>query len=511
MSAELLDQPFATLPALVASYAALQGSSTALIAADRRVTYAELDILADRIAASLWRDGVRPGAAIAICAANSIEYVACYIGALRAGAIAALLPTMVTPESLRSMVADSRAVLLFVDSAGAAAFAGEVAQPRMITLDGSDAGVRLRNWLAPEGTRGPSIALTPEAPCNIIYSSGTTSAPKGVVQSNAMRWAHIRYAALLGDEAVMMISTPLYSTGGSVSLLMALGAGGAAVIMDRFDAAGFLRLAEQYRATHATLVPVQYRRILAQPEFDSRDLSSFRMTLSMAAASSAQLKAEILRRWPGGLAEIYGMTEGGGGCLLIAHERRDKLHTVGRPGVNNDIRVIDDDGQELPVGQIGEVVGRSPIMMSGYHNRPDQTAEVEWRDEDGNRFIRSGDIGWFDEEGFLTIVDRKKDMIISGGVNVYPRDLESVLLSHGQVEDAAVVAAPSERWGETPVGFVVLKPGPELQPRDLLSWTNGRLGKTQRLSDLRLVDELPRNALGKVLKRELRDRLSAST
>ena len=509
MGADPLDQPFGTLPETVGRHANLAGATTALIAGDRRLTYAELDVLADRVAVSLWRDGLRPGDAVAICATNSLEFVMAYVGALRIGVLVALLPTMVSPESLRAMAVDSRAALLFVDETSAFALsgAGPAADLPRVMLDGSPGGPGLRAWLAPEGSRPPAIIKTPEAPCNIVYSSGTTSAPKGVLQSYAMRWAHMRYGAMLGDGAVMMISTPLYATGGSVSLLMALGSGGAAVLMAKFDAERFLSLAERRRATHATLVPIQYQRILATPDFDRHDLSSFRMTLSMGAASSAQLKAEILRRWPGGLAEIYGMTEGGGGCVLIAHEHPDKLHTVGRPGQDNDIRVIDDDGNELPIGEAGEVVGRSPIMMSGYHNRPDQTAEAEWLDKDGNRFIRSGDIGRFDEDGFLTIVDRKKDMIISGGFNVYSRDLEEALLADGQVQEAAVVGEPSERWGETPVAFVVAKPGCRLDPKALLKAANASLGKPQRLSRVLLVDELPRNAVGKIMKRELRARL----
>jgi acyl-CoA synthetase (AMP-forming)/AMP-acid ligase II len=146
-------------------------------------------------------------------------------------------------------------------------------------------------------------------------------------------------------------------------------------------------------------------------------------------------------------------------------------------------------------------------MMTGYHNRPDLTAVAEWFDENGNRFLRTGDIGRFDEDGFLTLIDRKKDMIISGGFNIYPSDLEAALLRHEAVAEAAVVAAPSERWGETPVAFVVLKPGHSLVPDALRAWANERLGKTQRISEIRLKSEFPRSPIGKVLKRELRGEL----
>jgi len=214
----------------------------------------------------------------------------------------------------------------------------------------------------------------------------------------------------------------------------------------------------------------------------------------------------VLKRWPGGLTEYYGMTEGGGSCHLLAHEHPDKLHTVGCPMPGHEIRLIDEQGREVPQGEIGEVVGRSPAMMNGYFNQPGKTSEAEWHDSEGKRFIRTGDVGRFDAEGFLTLMDRKKDMIISGGFNVYPSDLEAVLVKHPAVLEAAVVGVPSEQWGETPVAFAVLKPGATELPDVLCTWANERVGKTQRLSALKIVPALPRSAIGKVLKRELRDR-----
>ena len=154
------------------------------------------------------------------------------------------------------------------------------------------------------------------------------------------------------------------------------------------------------------------------------------------------------------------MTEGGGSCILYAHEFPDKLHTVGQPAPGHEIRLIDEQGREVPRGEVGEIVGRSPAsMMNGYFNQPGKTAEAEWYDSEGNRYIRTGDVGRFDEQGFLTLMDRRKDMIISGGFNIYPSDLESVLIQHEAIKEAAVVGVPSRQWGETPVAFVVLKPG----------------------------------------------------
>jgi long-chain acyl-CoA synthetase len=276
------------------------------------------------------------------------------------------------------------------------------------------------------------------------------------------------------------------------------------ILMKKFDARRFLQIAEAERVTHAMLVPVQYSRLLALPDFGRFDLSSFRMKFSTSAPFAASLKREVLARWPGGLAEYYGMTEGGGTCILFAHERPDKLHTVGQPAEGHDIRLIDEAGREVGVGAIGEVVGRSPAMMNAYRNAPDKTHDAEWRDPQGQRFIRTGDIGRFDEEGFLVLLDRRKDMIISGGFNVFPSDLEAVLLARPEVREAAVIGVPSAAWGETPVGFVVLREGATSDPEGLRAAVNEGLGKTQRLAALRVVETLPRSAIGKVLKRELR-------
>ena len=219
----------------------------------------------------------------------------------------------------------------------------------------------------------------------------------------------------------------------------------------------------------------------------------------------------MLARWPGGLVEYYGMTEGGGTCILQAHLHPDKLHTVGQPAAGHDIRLIDDAGREVAPGEAGEVVGHSPGMMTGYHGQPEKTRAAEWFAPDGRRFIRTGDIGRFDADGFLTLFDRKKDMIISGGFNISPSDLEAVLREHPAVADAAVIGVPSAAWGETPVAFVVRRPTDDTAGDALLQWFNARVGKTQRLAGLRLVDELPRSAIGKVLKRELRERWIAES
>ncbi len=559
-------ESFRTLSDLIRAHAEARPDAPAVEDPAARLSYRELDATADRVAASLQRDGVRSGDAVAICATASARYVAVFIGVLRAGAVVAPLSPSVTPAAFAAMVADAMGdrrsgaddgatgdddCLLFVDAAaacqvrpeGAVRAAGPGGRPlRIVAIDAdgdacADGGtladvdgivappacpdaIPWSAWLMPPGVRPVPVPVQPSDGFNLIYSSGTTGTPKGIVQPHSMRWAQINRGVYgYGPDAVTLLATPLYSNTTLVVLLPSLAHGGRVVLMPKFDAAGYLALAERHRATHTMLVPVQYQRLLALPGFDRFDLSSFRLKFSTSAPFSAALKAEVLRRWPGGLVEYYGMTEGGGTCILVAHEHPDKLHTVGQPGPGSDIRLIDEDGRELPANVlpakagevVGEVVGHSPSMMTGYHRQPEKTREAEWFDAAGKRFIRTGDVGRFDADGFLILLDRRKDLIISGGFNLYPSDLEAVLREHPAVADAAVVGVPSAEWGEAPIGFVVRRSDPVEELADapdeagLRDWANARLGRMQRLASIEFVDELPRSAIGKVLKRSLRD------
>ena len=511
VDAELV-APFGTIAGLIRLHAAQAPQRRALAQDGQTLSYAALDALMDRVAAALQRDGVQPGEAIALCAGTSIAYAVTYLGALRAGVVVAPLAPGATAESLEGMVRDAGARLLFTDREVAQALGPRTATVPRILLDEGTGGLGLQAWLAPLGARVPDAEVDADWPFNIIYSSGTTGEPKGIVQPHGMRWAHVQRGAAYGygPDTVTLLSTPLYSNTTLVVFFPTLAYGGTVLLMSRFDAAAYLALAARERVTHTMLVPVQYQRLMARPDFGQHDLRSFRMKFCTSAPFSAALKAEVLARWPGGLVEFYGMTEGGGTCILEAHLHPDKLHTVGQPAQGHDIRLIDEQGREVSAGEAGEVVGRSPGMMKGYHGRPEKTREAEWYAPDGQRYIRTGDIGRFDAQGFLMLFDRRKDMIISGGFNIYPSDLEAVLREHPTVQDAAVVGVPSEQWGETPVAYVVLREGQGVAADELRDWMNQRVGKTQRLADLCYLDELPRSAIGKVLKRELRERYAAA-
>ncbi len=528
------DSPFCSLSDLVRAHGQARPQALALVDEHARWTYERLNQVTDQVASELQQRGLVPGQAVALCAANSAAAAAVFVGVLRAGAVVVPLPSTLGAAAWAAMVRDSGAVLLWADEAGqmlarAAGFGGAV--------------MGLGALQSLEGRWGPPQPWTaqPHDAFNIIYSSGTTGLPKGIVQPHGMRWAHVRrgMAYGYGPHSRTLLSTPLYSNTTLVAFAPALGLGGCVHLMQRFDAAAWLATAQRERITHTMLVPVQYSRLLAHADFDRTDLSSFEMKFCTSAPFGAGLKADVLHHWPGGLVEVYGMTEGGGACILEAHRHPNKLHTVGTPGAEHDIRLIDEAGLELPgpwngqgpnaqTAQIaGEIVGRSPGMMSGYHGQADLTSQAMWHDAQGRAYIRTGEVGRFDEDGFLILMDRRKDMLISGGFNVYPSDLEALLRQHPAVADAAVVGVPSSRWGETPVAWVVPRPigvaPPDRGPsplsnvvslasasasapdeRALLEWFNARCGKLQRLAGLAYIDELPRSAIGKVLKRELR-------
>jgi long-chain acyl-CoA synthetase len=484
-------------PAAITAHAKAQPGHLAVICGDAQLDYAAFAARAEQVAATLAKLGTAPGDAVAIVAASSVDYAVMWAGILRLRATVAPLAPSSTPPQIAAMVADSGARLVFVDAATRAEFGAALADRVLVDLDNLDA------WIDTSAVAPPLAPLDPTSAFNIIYSSGTTGTPKGIIQSAAMRSLHITGARTLGydTETVSLLSTPLYSNTTLVSFIPTLAWGGTVVLQPRFNSGEWLKLAEKHAATYTMLVPVQYRRLLADPAFDDHTLS-FKMKFCTSAPFPGELKAEVLRRMPGGLVEFFGMTEGGVSFTLLAHQYPDKLHTVGRAAEGHAVRVIDEDGKDVAPGTPGEIVGQSPATMNGYKNRQDLTDKAFWTAPDGSKWLRTGDIGRLDEDGFLTLMDRAKDMIISGGFNIYPSDIEAVITAQPGVKEAAVVGIASDRWGETPVAFVV---APGLDGGALKATVNAGLGKTQRLAALVLVDELPRSHIGKVLKRELRD------
>lgn len=508
---ERLKAEFGNFSEILALWAAQQPDRIALRDDRGELSWAELHDRVERIAARLLETGLERGQSVAILGTSCVNYALVFLAAVRAGGVAAPLTTSASKEQLVGMVSDSGARHLFIDAAKSAELGADFAPGlEHIALEG------LENWMGPAGTRAPEYEPGPKDPFNIIYSSGTTGIPKGIVHSHLMRWRQFASTASSYVEAGIPVrslaSTPLYSNTTMVAFLPPLLAGGTVNIMGKFNTVGWLEMAQSHGVTITMLVPVQYQRLMAEPRFDEYDLSSLALKYCTSAPFSPELKRQVLDRMPGGLIEIYSMTEGGVVCLLACHDFPDKLHTVGRPAPGSELKVLDDADRPVPPGTPGNLIGRSHTMMSGYKNQPDKTREGYWTDPDtGEVWQRMGDIGRVDEDGFVELVGRAKDMIISGGFNIYPSDLEAELEKDPRVAEAAVIGVPSERWGETPFGFVRLMPGlAESEVEDILGAVNARLGKTQRLAALEAIAEMPRSHIGKLLKTELRDRVAAS-
>ena len=506
--AALLAGPFGNFSETLALWAKVRGGAPALRDDHGEISWAELADRIERVAALLIETGLQRGQSVAILGTSSIDYALVFLGAVRAGGVAAPLTTSASREQLEGMASDAGAQHLFIDAAKRAELGPDFAAALdHIALES------LSEWMAPAGTQAPPFTPEPGDHFNIIYSSGTTGIPKGIVHSHQMRWRQFASTATSYLEAGLPVrsiaSTPLYSNTTMVAFLPPLLAGGMVRIMGKFSAAGWLEHAAADRSTVTMLVPVQYQRLMDEPRFDTFDLSAMALKYCTSAPFSADLKRQVLARMPGGLIEIYSMTEGGVVCLLPCHEFPDKLHTVGRPAPGSVLKVLDDNDQPVPPGTPGNLIGLSHTMMAGYKNQPGKTREGYWTDpETGDVWQRMGDIGRVDDDGFVELVGRSKDMIISGGFNIFPSDLETELLKETGVAEAAVVGVPSRKWGETPVGFVRLS-DPATSTDAVMAAVNARLGKTQRLALLHAIDEMPRSHIGKLLKSELRERAEA--
>jgi acyl-CoA synthetase (AMP-forming)/AMP-acid ligase II len=338
---------------------------------------------------------------------------------------------------------------------------------------------------------------------NIIYSSGTTGQPKGIVHTHYVR---ALYGSLFASqfrftpESVVMHAGSLVFNGSFVTLMPAWFLGCTFILQEKFDPVEFIETVSRERVTHVMMVPSQIVAVINAPNFSAEKLRSLEMLCSVGAPWHREHKERMLEILPNSLYELYGLTEG----FITVLDRNDfarKIDSVGVPTAFSEMKIVDNAGVEVPTGEVGEIVGRSPLMMPGYYKRPDLTAQAI---RDG--WLFSGDLGAVDDDGYLRLTDRKKDLIISGGVNVYPKDIEEIAVQHDAVREVAVFGVPHEKWGESPVVAVVLRASGTIEAAELRAWINQRVAaRYQQVSEVLILEDLPRSTAGKTLKRVLRD------
>jgi acyl-CoA synthetase (AMP-forming)/AMP-acid ligase II len=498
---------------LVTRHARYRPDHLAFVFADARLTYRDFNATVNRLCHAILGAGLKKGDKFATLLPNSLELMALYWAAAKTGTVIVPLSTLLQDAGLRNLLRDSDSVLVFAAAAHAVALdrirgdLDRIPGDRYVLVDPDGevpAGYRsLASFLADAAAdEPPEAGVGDDDVFNIMYTSGTTGEPKGIVHTHYVRLNYCTIFASsfrMSPESVVLHAGSIVFNGAMIDLMPWMFLGCSYVLHASFDPEAVIEAIEREQVTHIVLVPAQIIALLNCPAFTPEKLGSLEMILSVGAPLHLEYKQRLNEVLPHRFYELYGLTEGFA-TVLDCKDALRKEGSVGVPPPFYELKIMDAGGGECETGEAGEIWGRSPVMMPGYYKRPDLTAETI---VDG--WLRSGDVGYVDEEGYLYLVDRLKDMIVSGGINVFPRDIEEVIVQHPAVAEAAVFGVPDETWGEAPVAAVITMEGADLDPAELIEWTNARVGaKFQRIANAVLLDAFPRNIAGKTLKHELR-------
>ena len=499
-----------TLAEILPAAALRHRERTALVVGDRQLSFRELDALSNRVANGLVTIGVQPGDRVSLFGANSWEWVVAYYGIAKTGAVLNPLSSMLTTDELGYTVADAgaRVVIGSYDKASQLRelkAAGAVDQVVLWGCAEAKDAIALGDWLS---QCGAAFTVRPRQPSDlavIAYTSGTTGRPKGAMQSQrAVVGAAVGTALMAARTAEdrVVSALPLFHVYGSCVMNAAMLAGSMLITLPRFSEVAMLSAISTHRATLMDGVPTAYYYLLAHPDFDRYDLSSLRLCWVGGQTLPAAKSLEFTRRTGCPVHEVWGMTELAGAASANPVYARNKPGTIGLPYPGNAFRVVDmeDATREMPRGQPGELMYGGPLVMLGYHNNPAASAETIRPDG----WLHTGDIATMDEDGYATIVDRKKDMILTAGFNVYPAELERVLCMHRAVALSAVGSIPDEVKGELAKAYVMLRPGAQVSGAELIAHCRDHLAAYKVPRAIQFVDSVPMTASGKIMRRMLK-------